>query len=341
MNYGLVQDYSNSVLDNDGSFEIRLNKMKHMVEDIGLSPITLSEIEEDNKYQYMFDVVSNGKVRKDNEIDSDLFLKRVRVVHYAYPSFFVLIFGATRIFQRISLVVGVYVSFLVHCDLTIEIYSMLHYLQSFPWILSTLLVAICILFLPKNVRVLLSNLVLFVSVVSIFSPMLRTLTEAYSSDTVFLLSGVCATVHLYMYGYYPKLRDLDDFISSIGDISMVKSVVSLNPGFLMCLLLSSRLESSEQVASFLMSAVFLLLLYPALLAEFHGIQLVNKQVSLMVDVLTNLCFFFVLSRALKFYEQNCQIGVYVVLSVLIVIISPTVLYITYRLKYVVEGPWDT
>jgi len=148
----------------------------------------------------------------------------------------------------------------------------------------------------------------------IFSPMLRTLTQLYSTDTVNVLAQCCAGAHLLFYNY------------GIGGIQP-------SFAFLMCLLLSSRFKSTEQVASYLLLAAFLLVAIPAagricrsyFRPNFPGLGI-------------NLVACFLLFQIIEpYYPLNL---LYISFVAFVTFICPILISILGNFKNVVRGPWD-
>jgi len=246
------------------------------------------------------------------------------------------VLGTAVVVQQISVVVAVYLAFLAHRELKDGEFVALQYLVGAYGAVAGLLM----LWDASSRRgakvspptggpfVRLEAVALCTVLTMIFAPLLRTLTESYSSDTVFMQAAFCALVHLYLYDYCPEAQN----ISTRLDCTM-----SLNASFLMCLLLASRLEHSEAVASFLLCCIVLLVLMPQLILSFRR-QL--PRVADRVLFLANWGAFWGLCQALCVYGQHQLVGLYSVVVGFVTIACPLLLRVLYSRKQVVRGPWD-
>ncbi len=84
-----------------------------------------------------------------------------------------------------------------------------------------------------------SGSLLFVGTLQIAAPVLRTLTESYSDDTICSLSALLFFVHLF----------LQDYSYLNNQKSIFEGTVSLNAAIFASLLMASRLQSNEHVFS--------------------------------------------------------------------------------------------
>ncbi|GBG34470.1 Phosphatidylinositol N-acetylglucosaminyltransferase subunit C [Hondaea fermentalgiana] len=263
--------------------------------------------------------------REDNAVDPRVFLKRMRIENPPARALATLFVDTLVVHRQIALVLLDFLVFLLHKDERVTAKGMfgieLHFFAMF-YVLLICVVALVARSRSKDARRVEQG-ALCMLLLATFSPLLRTLTEAYSSDTVYTLVSLCGVVHLYLYDYQPDV-----------DALRFNSAVSLNAGFLMSLLLASRLETSEAVASFLLCSILLLALVPmgTARASFarHGV----------IAVLMNVSLFLAVQYGLHLVERSGLAVAYSVVTFMVCVVCPFLLWILQTRKHVVRGPWD-
>mmetsp|Transcript_6235 Transcript_6235/g.8173 ORF Transcript_6235/g.8173 Transcript_6235/m.8173 type:complete len:309 (-) Transcript_6235:156-1082(-) len=159
-------------------------------------------------------------------------------------------------------------------------------------------------------------------VLMVFTPILRTLTATYSTDTVYALVFFCATIHLYSFDY--KYANI---VSTRLDCSL-----SLNSAFLMGLLLASRMEDSFQAFIYLLLCVGLVLLIP------HFLHTLRAD-SLIVSTLLNILALVIID--IRLFRFASSLFYWHIASVcFIVFVCPFGLKKIQKYKRVIRGPWD-
>lgn len=90
------------------------------------------------------------------------------------------------------------------------------------------------------------------------SPVLKTLTHSYSSDTIWFLTFVLCTLHVVMheYGYLQNNDDATLFLTHF------QGTLSLNAAIFASILLASRLSSSVEVFAFIFFSFALFVAFP-------------------------------------------------------------------------------
>lgn len=98
---------------------------------------------------------------------------------------------------------------------------------------------------------------LFISMLSILSPVLRTLTVSYADDSIWALAIAFAVLHLMCHDYTYVNTGRPKYIGTL----------SLNAAVFTSVLLSSRLQTNEHVMLFLLLAIELFAISP--IARFY------------------------------------------------------------------------
>lgn len=148
----------------------------------------------------------------------------------------------------------------------------------------------------------------------VLAPVLKTLTESISTDTIYATTVFMMSVHLIFFDYGVK-------------VPIVSSSLSLNSAIFGAICLASRLSSSLQVFILLSITVECFILLPLVLAKVEG---------------SFFILFFVI--ALSFYSVWSVSLTMTVLFVLVVlfinVLCPFWFLKWYRYKDNIYGPWD-
>jgi phosphatidylinositol N-acetylglucosaminyltransferase subunit C len=157
----------------------------------------------------------------------------------------------------------------------------------------------------------------------VLAPVMRTLTESYSDDTVTFLVMLLCSLHLMFHEY----RSIPRSILS-GSLGMF----SLNAGMFASILVASRLSSDVFVFEILGLSTLLLVCFP-LLRQFL-IRESEKQNVMLAVVMVSLAFFLLLplstTVAVVYIASVCFIG----------FLAPFGLISIQAYKYKINGPWD-
>jgi phosphatidylinositol glycan class C protein len=163
-----------------------------------------------------------------------------------------------------------------------------------------------------------------------FSPILSSLTVAWSSDTIYSLAVVMSIIHLLTYDYA--------FVDHIEDVSSNRSarsgpgLSSTNASLTLATLLASRLSSAVDCFILLSEAAYLFAILP----------MIQRQIRL--KSLRRHCHFCMMLIGLGLMSLSliswnmCLTGLGVLL--LVVIICPAYFQYAQKDKQVMSGPWD-
>ncbi|XP_055625353.1 phosphatidylinositol N-acetylglucosaminyltransferase subunit C [Toxorhynchites rutilus septentrionalis] len=147
----------------------------------------------------------------------------------------------------------------------------------------------------------------------IFSPLLYTLTDSISTDTIFSTTFFALLLHLIFFDYGVPA-------------AIVSRAISLNAAIFGAICLASRLSSSFHAFVLLEVAAAYFALGPILLAKIFNIPLVM----LMVAV----CCYFLLNISLTIFWT------YICLLVFVNLFCPLLFVTLQRHKHNIHGPWD-
>lgn len=147
----------------------------------------------------------------------------------------------------------------------------------------------------------------------IFSPLLHTLTDSISTDTIFYCTFIILFFHLLLHDY-----GIDGFL--------VSRTVSLNAGIFASICLASRLHSSFSAFVLLVISAEIFVLKPLLFKKIWHPWMIIPIV-------------FVTSYAL-FNISKLILIVYLAILTFVNIICPFVFHNLHNHKKIVQGPWD-
>jgi phosphatidylinositol glycan class C protein len=155
-----------------------------------------------------------------------------------------------------------------------------------------------------------------------FSPVLRTLVQPFSNDTIWALSISFLLIHIFFhdYGY------------THGTSERMDAPVSLNAAIFASVLLGSRLSNSMEVFALLCTAVQVFALFPVVR---HHVKRASMKLHL------GLTFVLFLITAVCFLELSSTVGImYIITIVSITFVGPIWLKWLQRYKDEISGPWD-
>ncbi|KAF7306939.1 Phosphatidylinositol N-acetylglucosaminyltransferase [Mycena indigotica] len=173
----------------------------------------------------------------------------------------------------------------------------------------------------NRVKAVKSSILIFLALMSL-SPVLRTLTAATSSDSIWALSAILFALNALLADYSAtSLRG-----------ERLTSVLSMNAAISASVVLASRLSNDLAVFALILFSVQTFALFPRLrhrLASYHA----RLQVAFTVVL-------FIASIIVAFPFLRPVIGVYIVLQLSLTFLAPAVLVWAQKFKNEIRGPWD-
>lgn len=170
-------------------------------------------------------------------------------------------------------------------------------------------------------KVLKSSLLFFLTLMSL-APVLKTLTAATSSDSIWALSACQFLMNTLLaeYGYAKS------------GPQRLSSVLSMNAAISSSVVLASRLPDDLSVFSLVLFAVQLFALFPMLRHRFGAVPPI-LQVALTVSI---SALSFALTMSLSPFVTALTSAIYVTVNV----VAPGILVWAQRYKNEIRGPWD-
>jgi len=159
------------------------------------------------------------------------------------------------------------------------------------------------------------------------SPVLRTLTQTFSDDTVFALTTMCLLAHAAIYDYTEVQRNTDRMDNR------VSGSVALNAAMSASVLLASRLKTNQEVFAFIFFGIEIFALSP--ICRRH-IRHASERV--YVYVVTPLLF--IITCSLLYCLASIILHVYILCFIFITFISSFWLIRSMKYKNEIRGPWD-
>uniref|UniRef100_A0A6A7G916 Phosphatidylinositol N-acetylglucosaminyltransferase subunit C n=1 Tax=Hirondellea gigas TaxID=1518452 RepID=A0A6A7G916_9CRUS len=158
------------------------------------------------------------------------------------------------------------------------------------------------------------------------TPVLKTLTQSYSDDTIWALSLFCLSVHVVFHDY--KTQDISATITSF------QETLSLNAAIFGSVLLASRLHSSFLVFTFILFAFELFAGFPMITRSLRSYSVkLNICLTLLMFIFTFLILYFSM-------DSGILVTVYAGTVIFITILCPYWLEWIQRYKNEIRGPWD-
>eukprot|EP00347_Sterkiella_histriomuscorum_P015214 403357879 len=170
--------------------------------------------------------------------------------------------------------------------------------------------------------------VFLASTLLFLTPVLKSLTVAYSTDTIIILVVFFILLHLFLYDYQmiKKPLQLENITQSIG------SPTSLNAIFFATILLASRLQKMRQVYVLLFESIILFGFFPLFR---QGLRSYSILVSDILSVITSLANFLIIIQFSGLFAF-C----YATFVIFVTMISPQIFIYAYQFKNDIQGPWD-
>lgn len=226
-----------------------------------------------------------------------------------------------KLFQDFSLI-AFYASLLLLVNVNFTgIYSHM-WLPYLPTVLSSMLAVVCLWADSRSgsshqfkAYVVISVLLLLVS------PVLRSLTESTSLDSIWAVSTIMTILNIVCHDY------------SLDVTGSYRSILSTNMSFANGIVLASRLLSSTRVFSFLVFSIEISILVP--LFDFRLRQLLSAGHYVLVS---GVCM--VTSWALYFAYGPGLVFLYVLGLVFVLVVLPLFFVSLQKYKNELQGPWD-
>ena len=161
------------------------------------------------------------------------------------------------------------------------------------------------------------------------TPVLHSLTQSFTDDTIGVLVVLAAAVHLFFYDYAVRpAGSRNRPLHSTG-----ASAISLNAALLLAVLLGSRFDARAHVFGFDVIAALLLVVLPQIRLRLaaRAAPLASFALSALLPLLTTALIASV-SRALA--------GMYAIAGLLVCFGAPLLIVKLQRLKNRIAGPWD-
>ncbi|XP_065359870.1 phosphatidylinositol N-acetylglucosaminyltransferase subunit C [Calliphora vicina] len=147
----------------------------------------------------------------------------------------------------------------------------------------------------------------------LFAPILHTLTDAVSTDTIFSMTFMVMFLNLIFCDYGLS-------------VAMVSKTISLNAAIFGSICLASRLSTSYHAFVLLVEAAIFFVLYPIVTKEYWHSYM-------MLPIFAACCY------CLYFISTNV-LWIYVSVTFFINIVCPCIFVIQQRHKHNIHGPWD-
>jgi len=169
-----------------------------------------------------------------------------------------------------------------------------------------------------------ARIFVFCGVVHTLSPILKTLTQSFSDDTIFSLTGLFSTLHITLFDYDAICATAPDF----------SGTTSLNAAIFSSVLLASRLTSSLHVFAFICFAFELFAGAPIVLAAVKRASN-NGWVHWLGTLLLTCLALWALTTMSAVLSLT-----YVIVVMLVTFVCPAGLKYYQRYKNEIQGPWD-
>lgn len=251
----------------------------------------------------------------DNYTDRETFLKDLRVnVNFKPLSFYECASGATTLVQELCTVVAFLIFYVYLYNQWIDP-SYLFYLTSAATALGFLVYRV---FFNSGIKNILGQdlrtVLIFIVFGQLFSPVLHTLTDTVSTDTIHTMTFLMMLIHLVFYGYGVPA-------------DVVSNSLSLSAAIFASICLSSRLASRHEAFILMTISIKCFVLLPLLRYKFKNHMLVTLLfIIFTIYILLSVSFFLT--------------WLFILAIIFLNIICP-ILFIKYqKYKDNIYGPWD-
>jgi phosphatidylinositol glycan class C protein len=260
----------------------------------------------------------------DNYVDSDTFLiGLVQNANFIQYDFWTVVLESAAVSQQVTIVA-------LFCRMFVEIWVEALELPFLLTINAGIVVVGYLLFvllentefdLRKFFRQAIKILLVFSTVLAL-SPVLHTLTNSFSDDTIWSLTSVLLVIHLYFHDY--------GYINAVSD--RFTAPVSVNAAIFASVCLASRLKNSLYVFVFISFAIVTFALFPNARNRLRRFS-VEFHVGLTV-------LLFVLAACLIMSISYFIAIAYIVAIFSITFLGPYGLIFIQKYKNGINGPWD-
>ena len=175
-------------------------------------------------------------------------------------------------------------------------------------------------FTLHNVGQSIKNCALFIVIVLVFSPVLRTLTKTFSDDTIYALTIWLFILHLLFYDYR--------FV----EVLWFYGTLSLNAAIFASVLLASRLTSNSHSFAIVTFSIALFGVFPIFR---HAVRMYSQNLHLIFTI----ALFFLVWRMLNEIAYFLTV-IYVITILILNIVAPGFFINLQKLKREITGPWD-
>ncbi|KAH7930989.1 phosphatidylinositol N-acetylglucosaminyltransferase [Leucogyrophana mollusca] len=176
----------------------------------------------------------------------------------------------------------------------------------------------------NRTKVLKSSLLVFLALMGL-SPVLRTLTAATSSDSIWAISACLFILNAL-------LADYSSMKTGAQSQERLTSVISMNAAISSSVVLASRLADDLAVFSLVLFAVHLFALFPILR---HRLQVIPKPLQALLTVLVSaMCITLTASLSISVAI------IYSAVLFAVTFVAPGVLVWAQKHKNEIRGPWD-
>jgi len=260
---------------------------------------------------------------EDNYTDETFLNALVKNANFSSYSFTEVIQGSTLVTQQISTVALFVILFLYTLNHAISISSLI-WLQIITFSIGfTIRILTDPLFNVESFFTALRTLVLLFGSLFSLSPVLRTLTNSFSDDTITSCTSLLLVVHLFFHDY--------GYVN--GDSEKFTAPVSLNGVMFASVLLGSRLPSNMHAFVLISIAIEMFALFPIMR---HYL----KKYSVMCH--NSLTAFMALLTFILFFPISTTVAVLYGLSMLFISIGCPfwLVFKIQKYKNEINGPWD-
>ncbi|CAO3694992.1 unnamed protein product [Rhizopus microsporus] len=174
--------------------------------------------------------------------------------------------------------------------------------------------------LPIGQRVVKSAFFFFITLLGL-SPILKTLTEKISDDTIWALTVICFLIHVLFHDYSTQMNTIK-----------IPGSMSTNAAIFASVLLASRLETNTDVFGLLSFAVEWFSLFPIFKRHLRSLSTKVQVMLTLTMLLVCVVLFFPISRAVAF--------IYILGFIFLTFICPYWLIFIQKYKNEIHGPWD-
>lgn len=251
----------------------------------------------------------------DNYTDKKMFLRDLKKnVDFREVTLFEAVFGSIIFLQEFCTVVTFVVTYFALVNQWIQPSLILHW-TSFLTIIGFLYY---LMVFSENIRVKLGNdlrtVLTFIVFGQLFSPVLHTLTNTISTDTIYTTSFLMMVVHLIFFDYGVTA-------------AIVSKSLSFNAAIFASICLASRLQSAYHTFILLTVATEAFVLFPLLRDQ------INKPVYVTLIL-------FLIDIYFLYFMSNVGLVLFLITVIFVTTICP-LLFVRYqKFKDNIYGPWD-